>query len=366
MNHSSNQVSVLMSVYNGSQYLREAVESVLHQTFSDFEFIIINDCSTDNSREVIQEYAAEDQRIKLVENRKNIGLTKSLNKGLSLAKGNYIARQDADDISLPTRFERQVAVLNAKPEVVLVSSDIEVINAEGQFVRVEKRSCNAEFISWYLTFYNHIGGHSQVAFRRDTVMELGGYSESCRYSQDYELWCRLNKVGKIIILPEILHKLRRHDAGITTEKRSEQLAYTFQQSRLNVKHLINRELSLEELSDLRRFWAGHLWGDFPSSDHAVHVHKLLEELYQAFVEKELCTSVDARMAKRLRILIGQQFIEWVWSLSIVRKLPERLEVSQCALHWYPMGLVLFWLKETYSRPLLIARLKLFKRIGFSS
>ena len=102
------KVSVVMSAYNGERYLREAVESILNQTFNDFEFIIIDDGSTNSTGQILSSYAAQDPRIVLIRNRENIGLTKSLNKGLALARGEYIARMDADDVSLPNRFSEQV------------------------------------------------------------------------------------------------------------------------------------------------------------------------------------------------------------------------------------------------------------------
>lgn len=347
-----------MSVYNGSQYLREAIESILAQTFRNFEFIIIDDASIDNSWEIIDDYGRQDQRVKLFKNEKNLGLTKSLNKGLRLARGLYIARQDADDISLSNRLERQVSILDSRPDVVLVSSDIEVVDAEGKSIRVEKRSCSAELVSWYLTFYNHIGGHSQVVFRRKTASELNGYSESCRYSQDYELWCRLDKVGQLYILPEVLHKLRRHGSGITAEKRADQLAYSFQQSRHNIKQLINRELSTEELSSLKQFWSGQLWNNFPDSKHAAHIHTLQKELYQAFVQRESSQPLGTKVDSQLRRLIGQQFITWVESLSAFRQISERIKISYFALYWHPAGLVLLWLIDYSSKPFSTLRLKL--------
>ncbi len=114
------RVTVLMSVYNGEKYLREAIDSILNQTFKDFEFLIIDDGSTDSSADIIRSYT--DFRIRLIQNEKNIGLTRSLNKGLKLAKGEYIARMDVDDISLPIRFEKQVSFLDKYEDVKLVGS----------------------------------------------------------------------------------------------------------------------------------------------------------------------------------------------------------------------------------------------------
>ena len=174
MNKSQPKVSVLMSVYNGSQYLRESVESILNQTFTNFEFIIINDCSTDKTGEILTVSANQDNRITLINNEENIGLTRSLNKGLKIAKGEYIARQDADDISLPERLERQVESLDKNPEAVLISCDLDLINAKGDRVGSFRRSCDSNLVAWYLLFYNHLAGHSHVMFRRKSVLNLGG------------------------------------------------------------------------------------------------------------------------------------------------------------------------------------------------
>ena len=361
MNQKSPKISTLMSVYNGSDYLKESIESILSQTFSDFEFIIINDCSTDNTGEILTEYAQKDDRIKLFNNEENIGLTKSLNKGLKIAQGEYIARQDADDVSLPQRFEKLVAVLDKDPETVLVSCDIEVINSEGAFVSKEKRSCDPQWLPWYLMFYNHIGGHSQVIFRAKTAKELGGYSEAYRYSQDYEFWCRLVKTGNIIILPDTLHQLRRHGRGITAEKRSEQLGYALDISRRNLKELIDRELSLNEVSDLRNFVSGHILRNFPDSKNINNIHLRLEELSQAFLRETYDGKpVDSQqMENSLRTLIGLQFISWIQSLSIVRCLPSRFKISVYALKWYPIiGVISFWLKDISKKPLGLLRRKL--------
>ena len=361
MNETSPKISVLMSVYNGSDYLRESIESILNQTFDDFEFIIINDSSTDNTEEILNEYAQKDHRIKLFNNKENIGLTKSLNKGIRLAQGEYIARQDADDISFPKRFEKQVAVLDRHPEAVLISCDIEVINSEGAFVTKEQRSCDPQWIPWYLMFYNHIGGHSQVIFRTKIAKELGGYSEAFRYSQDYEFWCRLVKTGNIIILPDVLHQLRRHGRGITAEKRSEQLGYALDISRRNLKELIKEELSLNEVSDLRNFVSGHILRNFPDSKNINNIHLRLKELSQAFLSKTYYgKSVEYQeMQNSLRTLIGLQFISWIQYLSVVRCLPSRLKISFYALKWYPIiGVIGFWLKDISQKPLALLHRKL--------
>ncbi|MBZ0310357.1 MAG: glycosyltransferase, partial [Anaerolineae bacterium] len=142
------EISVVMSVYNGEAYLKQAVESILNQTFPDFEFIILNDCSIDRTANILQDYAERDSRIKILHNEQNLGLTASLNRGLRAAQGAYIARQDADDISLPTRFAEQVHFLNQNPDVVLVSGNIEQINAAGQVIGHLNRAAPPELVRW--------------------------------------------------------------------------------------------------------------------------------------------------------------------------------------------------------------------------
>jgi glycosyltransferase involved in cell wall biosynthesis len=124
------KVSVVMSVYNGEKYLCEAIDSILNQTFENFEFLIVNDGSTDRTLEILQSY--RDPRIKVINNERNIGLTASLNKGLKIAKGEYVARMDADDVSFPHRLEQQKAFLDRNPRVAMVGSWAEVIDESGK------------------------------------------------------------------------------------------------------------------------------------------------------------------------------------------------------------------------------------------
>ena len=351
------KISVVMSVYNGILYLREAVESILNQTFTDFEFIIIEDGSTDSTWKILTEYADKDQRVRLVKNEENIGLTKSLNKGLALAQGGYVARQDADDMSLPERFEKQVVLLDKHPDVVLVSCNLELIDSEGRIIGKYQRACDPDLVAWYLQFYNRLAGHSQVMFRRETVVNWGGYCQTHRYSQDYELWCRLVRVGKIAILPEVLLQQRIHNQSISVEKRSDQKAYSLNQVRHNIKKLIGEEIKLEEAEDLSRFWVGHWWNNFPDSGTAGAVHSRLKEICWAYIQQNVHqnSSYDPQMSRQLRILIGQQFVCWIRGLSIRQSLLSKLKISLYAFAWHPLGVLDCWLKEFAKVRLLLLR-----------
>ena len=213
------KISVIMSVYNGERYLREAIESILNQTFADFEFIIVNDGSTDSSLEIIQSY--QDERIRVINNEINIGLTKSLNKAITEAHGEYIARQDADDISLPNRFEEQLRYLEQHPETVLLGTSIYMIDEDGK--TLGKCTAMAE-PSKSLTKGNPFN-HGSTMFKSEIVHKLGGYNELFRYCQDYELWLRMAKYYEVRNLKQVLYKLRSHDENIQFKKRDEAILY---------------------------------------------------------------------------------------------------------------------------------------------
>lgn len=210
------KVTVLMAVYNGERYLREAVDSILGQTFTDFEFLIINDGSTDTSREILSTYS--DPRILILENKQNIGLTKSLNRGLSLARGEYIARMDADDRSHSVRIERQVAYLDNHPCVAVLGTQHNMINAKGIIMPslTIKRPVDPLAFRWCWIFDNPIA-HSSAVFRKNIIWEiLGGYNEIFRTSQDFELWSRVGRHSYVMCnLAEILLDFRVHEKNIS-------------------------------------------------------------------------------------------------------------------------------------------------------
>jgi hypothetical protein len=208
------KVTVLMAVYNGERYLREAVESILCQTFQDFQFLIINDGSTDNTRNLILSY--DDARIVLVDNKHNIGQTRSLNRGLELAAGQLIARQDADDISEPERLAKQVAFLDRRREVVLLGTWYKEIDLNGTVVGDRKLACDTTDIRWCLLFFCPFV-HSSVMFRKSVLAEqIGFYNETLAYSQDYDLWHRIARRFPVANLSEPLVRLRSTPFSMTS------------------------------------------------------------------------------------------------------------------------------------------------------
>ena len=214
------KVTVLMSVYNGEKYLREAVESILNQTFTDFEFIIIDDASTDCSLEILRSF--EDPRIKIVRNIENLGLTKSLNIGLSLAKGEYIARMDADDICIKERLKIQIQIMDANPKIGICGTWAKIFGSDES---ISKRPITPEDIKVALFYYNPLI-HSSVIIRKSyLIMYNLEYDVSFKQSQDYELWVRCAQKFQIMNIPKVLVYHRKHSNQIGTQLLDKQNDY---------------------------------------------------------------------------------------------------------------------------------------------
>jgi glycosyltransferase involved in cell wall biosynthesis len=202
-------ISVVMSVHNGEAHIGEAVDSILNQTIRDFEFIIIDDGSQDSSKAMLRQYAARDPRIRLV-SRENRGLTKSLNEGLALAQGEFIARMDADDISLPARFEKQLGYLKSSPTLMLLSTNLEVIDEFGARTTDYLLPLSFPEILWWSMFANPFA-HPAMMLRRSLIDQHGfRYDESFRTTQDFDLWVRIINRHPGENLGESLLKYRRH------------------------------------------------------------------------------------------------------------------------------------------------------------
>lgn len=203
-------VSVLLPVYNGAAYLAEAIESVLTQTFRDFELLVIDDGSSDESLAIAQSYA--DARIKVITKTSHQGLIDSLNQGLELAKGKYIARMDADDISLPTRFEKQVRFMDKHPKVGVCGTDIQYIGKTTTFCYPKS---HGEILS--AIFFNQaIFCHPSVFIRNEVLQKHQlKYPTKYIHSEDYALWLELSECCQLANLPEVLLLYREHAAQVS-------------------------------------------------------------------------------------------------------------------------------------------------------
>jgi len=205
-------VSILLPVYNCGRYLRDALESLLSQTFQDFELLAIDDGSADNTAEILHSY--QDRRLRVVHNERNLGLVKTLNRGLELAQGRYIARADADDIYLPERLEKQFSFIEQHPEFAAVGSWYLKIDPEGKRLGITKTPADPEAIRFRILTENSMA-HPTMFFSREVANSLGGYSD-LKLVEDWDLWSRMLSSGyKIANIPEALVKYRVHSENIS-------------------------------------------------------------------------------------------------------------------------------------------------------
>lgn len=208
-------VTVLMPVYNGAVHLREAVGSILGQTFTDFEFLIIDDGSTDGSGEILEDYARRDSRIQLVR-RENRGLVATLNEGLNLARAPLVARMDADDVSLPQRLRLQVDYMRATPDVAAVGCAIRLIDPEGAPLSDVRYPTDPEQVALRMRDVCSLA-HPAVVMRREFVAKAGGYRAVCRHAEDLDLWLRLLEHGaRLANFDEVLLLYRQHGGSVTS------------------------------------------------------------------------------------------------------------------------------------------------------
>jgi len=242
-------ISVLMPAYNAEKYIGEAISSVLNQTFGDFELIVINDGSTDKTEEIILSFS--DPRIRYVKNETNLKLIATLNKGIDLANGKYIARIDADDICLPNRFEKQMDFFEKHPDYALCGSWAYLINVKGEEIGQIKFIDSHNLLQISLLFSCPVI-HPSVMVRTEIFKQFK-YSNIALHCEDIELWIRIINFGlKIANIPEYLIKYRWHDANISVENEAFQIAKKMELLKPHIENFVGREISKEEF-DLHLF-----------------------------------------------------------------------------------------------------------------
>jgi glycosyltransferase involved in cell wall biosynthesis len=267
-----------MAVYNGSPFLSETIESVLAQTYKNIEFLIINDASTDNSKQIITSY--KDRRIRLINNLSNIGQTRSLNRGTKLAKGKYVARLDSDDMCLPHRIEKQVIFLEATPSVGICGSYAKAIGLSTKQMRVPVAS---DEIKAHLLFENPII-HPTVMMRKDVIANYEPlYDARFHYAQDYDLWSRISNITEIVNLPRVLVHYRVHEKQMSV----------YAEDKMQYEASLVRERTLKEKDiffsqgELSTHNAIGSWNMRQTKQFVCQVHDWLTKLKQANDSKEL-------------------------------------------------------------------------------
>jgi glycosyltransferase involved in cell wall biosynthesis len=212
-------ISVVMPVHNAAPYLDASIRSILGQTFKEFEFVILDDGSTDESNRILREWAQRDERIRLIENGRALGPVGSSNKVVSEARAPLLARMDADDISQPSRLERQWRILSERSDVALIGTLWEGIDGRGVGVRPRDR--------WRLVSRSLFAPfpHGSIMFRRESFDEVGGYREACVFWEDFDLYLRMADRGRIVVLPDTLYRYRFHPGSTTQAEAYERLEH---------------------------------------------------------------------------------------------------------------------------------------------
>lgn len=289
------RISVLTTTYNGERYLPATIESILHQTWTDFEYILVDDCSTDNTFQMLQEYAAKDARIRVVQTDARLGPAGAANLGRQHAQGEYIANLDHDDLAMPGRLEKQLDFLQRSPSVGMVGANIALIDENGDPI-LDQRGAPAQVkyitspvcIRWLLQFGAPVC-HSAMLIRRDLLSQVGGYSSRYAYVCDYELAIRVARVTEITNLRECLGACRHHHRQTSVLYRTEQNGMVV----LLIAHVLRHRL--RELVALEDAWAFYQCQPGAGSDSPVLVADptlpsralpLVERVYTRFIEDE--------------------------------------------------------------------------------
>lgn len=210
----SAKISIVLCAYNAGKYIADAVQSVLQQTYQDWEFILIDDGSKDNTLELIRQLVGNDPRCRVI-SQANAGLIKSRNHGFSIATGEYIAIMDADDICMPTRLEKQCAILDAHPELCAVGSHVYLIDAHGRMIKpLLQPLTHDEIDNQHMLGRGGVVINPSTMIRRSALLQIGFYSEQAVHAEDFDLLLRLAEVGKLANIPEVLLHYRQHLGSI--------------------------------------------------------------------------------------------------------------------------------------------------------
>jgi len=303
---SNPKVSVVMSVYNGELYLKEAIDSILNQTFTNFEFIIINDASTDNSRAIIENY--NDERIRLLDNYNNQGLPQCLNQGIRIANGKYIARMDADDISLPERLEKQVKFMEENLDIGVCGTWVKIIGVNPEWIRkldTDHQTMRCNFI------FEHQMVHPTVIMRKDLLLKNNlFYNPAYLKAQDYELWCRCGRYFQLANIDEVLLLYRQHNTAEMIRIVSEQLRFSDMIQIQEIRSLgIEPTIEEIELHKEISLWRIHVNQDFVHRNR-IWFEKLIEANSRAhyYPEPAFSQNINKRWLKIVEFLESHSFI----------------------------------------------------------
>lgn len=293
------KVSVITTTYNGATYLRETIESILGQTLKSFEYIIIDDRSSDDTVKIIQSYA--DPRIRFIQNNNNLGISESRNAGFRMARGQYIATTDQDDLSAPDRLERQVRHLEANPDISVAASRVNIIFHGVLQVDPMPIQDHPLLVHFALFFGRHNTTYSSLLFRKSFIVENNLYFRPrYRYAEDYELFSRVVEYGCFSILPESLVSYRKHQSNNSSVHYAEMAA----NGQAFMRECYERELGRPvSQSESVQIWFGLVEKKPPTNTEELqHLGRLMSEITGRFIERRV---QSASMERRVSLLAAQ-------------------------------------------------------------
>ncbi|MBN1465294.1 glycosyltransferase family 2 protein [candidate division KSB1 bacterium] len=299
-NHFSPRVTVMVACYNGEKYLAAAFDSLLAQTYQDFEVLVIDDASTDKSAAIVEKYVKDDSRFRTVRLDRNHGVTYSRHIGLMEAKGEFIAILDQDDLCEARRLELQVAYFDSHPEIVVLGSYYGIVDARDRIVRKMKREPTDDIeIRWRLTFGNCLI-HSTVMFRRDKAIECGGYDLALIHGEDMDLLAKIVLTGKAASIPERLAFWRQHADSVTQSvSNDERESYYIKIVQRSIRTALASDVSLETAA------SAYINSNSPSAS-VQNFQQALHILYKVFLQ--LVEQANGREAKILSRALMQSVL----------------------------------------------------------
>jgi glycosyltransferase involved in cell wall biosynthesis len=275
-------ITVLMPVYNSEKYLEAAIESILQQTYADFEFLIIDDGSTDNTQEIVLSY--DEPRIQYLKNDFNRGITYTLNKGIDISRTKYIARMDADDISYPKRFEKQMEVMDLYPECAMVSCWAREINDNGE--EIGTQVFRNLYLYYNLTFECWVY-HPTVIYKKEAVEAIGKYQK--KFSEDFDLFWRISRHYPIFNIDEVLLDYRISDSSLCKVlKKNDYDIYNRENVWRNLKYYMGEDFILPPsiFEALRHNFTGIM--ELSKVDDIIHLFRILDQINHQITNKEAC------------------------------------------------------------------------------
>lgn len=289
------KISVIMPVYNADEYLTEAIESILNQTYENFEFLIICDDPSERTLSILNNFTHNDLRINVTYQKKQ-GLVNSLNRGIKLAKGEYIARMDADDVSHPQRFEKQIEFLERNSDIGLCGTWTNIIDKNGEIVDLFKPSSSPELIKWDLHFFNPIA-HPSVLIRKSFFERNGYYLDSNIHCEDYALWVRAFNNTKLSNIPLILINLRKHDLNVSKTYSKIQMNHAIEVSQTALSSTLKYEIPLNNVKIIYR------QSNNFSTEEYITTTKNLRQLQHSYLENPALSHEERKFIKNSMCII---------------------------------------------------------------